>query len=63
MVKMMLPSTRELNFHFTAGSKKGSKIDAKIKFLGFPNPNYTHFGTPFGRNGFPKRGVKKRLLF
>ena len=46
-------------FTFTAGAKKGSKMRAKMELLGLPNPNYTHFGPPFGRNGCPKRGVKK----
>ena len=47
---MVLPCTRELHFHFLAGPKKGSKMGAKMEPFGLPNPNYTHFGAPFGRN-------------
>ena len=48
-------------FTFAAGAKKGSKMRAKMELFGLPNPHYTHFGAPLGRNGCPKRGVKKRL--
>ncbi len=50
-------------FTFTAGAKKGSKMRAKMELFGLPNPHYTHFGAPFGRNGCPKRGVKKSCNF
>ncbi len=48
-------------FTFAAGPKKGSKMRAKMELFGLPNPHYTHFGASLGRNGCPKRGVKKRL--
>ncbi len=44
------PCTRELNFHFAAGPKKGSKMGAKMEPFGLPDPNYTNFGAPFVRN-------------
>ncbi len=50
-------------FTFTAGAKKGSKMRAKMELFGLPNPHYTHFGAPFGRNGCPKRCVKKSCNF
>ncbi len=50
-------------FTFTVGAKKVSKMTAKIELFGLPNPHDTHFGAPFGRNGCPKRGVKKGCNF
>ena len=38
-------------------------MTAKIELFGLPNPHYTHFWAPLGRNGWPKRGVKKSCSF
>ncbi len=46
---------------FAAGPKKGSKMGAKMEPFGLPNPNYTHFGAPFGRNWGPKSCIQKRV--
>ena len=48
-------------FTFTAGAKKGSKMRAKMELFGLPNPHYTHFGAPFGRNLGPKSCIKKSV--
>ncbi len=49
------PSTRELNFHFYSRTQKGSKMGTNMERFGLPNPNYTHFGPPFGRSRGPER--------
>ena len=46
-------------FTFAAGTKKGSKMGATMERFGLPNPNYTHFGAPFGRNRGPKSCIEK----
>ena len=46
-------------FTFAAGPKKGSKMEPKMEPFGLPNPNYAHFGLPFGRNRGPKSCIKK----
>ncbi len=46
---------------FAAGPQKGSNMGAKIERFGHPNPNYTHFGAPFGRNRAPKSCIGKRV--
>ena len=48
-------------FTFAAGSKKGSKMGAKIESFGLPKPNYTHFGHHLGEIGIQKAASKKRL--
>ena len=32
----------------------GSILDSILEYFGLPNPSYTHFGPPFGRNRGPK---------
>ncbi len=48
-------------FTFAAGPKKGSNMGAKMECFGLPNPNYTHFGAPFGRNRGRKSCIEKRV--
>ena len=50
-------------FNFAAGAEKGSKMGAKMERFGLPNPNYTPFGTPFGRNRCHFGGHKWRSTF
>ena len=48
-------------FTFAAGPKKSSKMGAKMEPSGVPNPHYTHFGAPFGRNRGLKSCIEKRV--
>ena len=50
-------------FTFAAGSKKGSNMGAKMECFGLPNPNYTNFGVPFGRNRGPKSCIRNLVVF
>ncbi len=50
-------------FTFVTGPKKGSKMGAKMDRFGPPNPNYTNFGPPFGRNWGPKSCIRNVVVF